>query len=157
MSLKLFVLAVLIFVIHAVDVKYICIYCINVLYILCFFSCLYNYIKDLDIKVTNAVECSRKSKAGDTLSMHYDGKLIDGKEFDSSRKRGRPFKFTLGKGQVIKGWDQGLLDMCEGDKRTLTIPPHLGYGDRGAGGVIPGGATLVFDVELLEIVNKEEL
>merc|ERR1712110_467523 len=78
-----------------------------------------------------------------------------GKEFDSSYKRGDPFTFTLGGGQVIKGWDQGLMDMCPGEKRRLTIPPHLGYGDRGAGADIPGGAWLVFEVELLKIKDKQ--
>ncbi|BFZ63097.1 FK506-binding protein 2B [Saitoella coloradoensis] len=108
-------------------------------------------------------ECLRKTKVGDQLAMHYRGSIFDsGKEFDASYNRGRPFEFTLGKGQVIKGWDQGLLDMCIGEKRKLVIPPELGYGARGAGGVIPGGATLVFDVELLEIKGwtpppKEEL
>ncbi|BGP05547.1 Peptidyl-prolyl cis-trans isomerase fpr2 [Rhodotorula toruloides] len=104
--------------------------------------------------------CYIKSQKGDSLAMHYDGRLDSGKEFDSSRKRGQPFVFTLGKGMVIKGWDNGLLDMCPGEKRTLTIPPELGYGSRGVG-PIPGGATLVFDVELLDIKNrkpgKEEL
>ncbi|XP_063244991.1 peptidyl-prolyl cis-trans isomerase FKBP14 [Bacillus rossius redtenbacheri] len=96
-------------------------------------------------------ECSAKSKKGDMMTMHYVGTLDDGTVFDSSVKRDQPFSFQLGVGQVIKGWDQGLLDMCVGEKRKLTIPPELGYGDRGAGSVIPGGATLHFEVDLLTI------
>lgn len=95
--------------------------------------------KQLQIGIKKRVEnCSRTSKKGDLLSMHYVGKLEDGTEFDSSIGRGEPFEFTLGVGQVIKGWDQGLLDMCEGEKRKLIIPSHLGYGDHGAPPKIPG-------------------
>ena len=95
--------------------------------------------KQLQIGIKKKVEnCSRTSKKGDQLSMHYVGKLEDGTEFDSSIGRGDPFVFTLGVGQVIKGWDQGLLDMCEGEKRKLIIPSHLGYGDSGAPPKIPG-------------------
>lgn len=101
--------------------------------------------------VTVPEGCTTKSKNGDMLTMHYTGKLTDGTKFDSSFDRDQPFTFQLGAGQVIKGWDQGLTDMCVGEKRKLTIPPELGYGERGAGNVIPGGATLVFDVELINI------
>jgi|TARA_Y100000817_G_scaffold85399_1_gene66296 FKBP-type peptidyl-prolyl cis-trans isomerase FkpA len=84
--------------------------------------------------------------------VNYTGTLEDGSIFDSSLNPGRdPFTFTLGVGSVIKGWDQGVKDMKVGGKRKLTIPPELGYGDRGAGNVIPPGATLIFEVELLEI------
>nr|AEE63536.1 unknown [Dendroctonus ponderosae] len=107
---------------------------------------------DLKIDVVSKPEiCEVRSKNGDMLTMHYTGTLADGKKFDSSLDRDQPFTFQLGVGQVIKGWDQGLLDMCVGEKRKLTIPPSLGYGDRGAGNVIPGGATLHFEVELINI------
>ncbi|KAL3489977.1 hypothetical protein BJX62DRAFT_238622 [Aspergillus germanicus] len=114
---------------------------------------------ELGIETTHTVECTRKTAKGDTVHMHYRGTLAsDGSEFDASYNRGKPFTFPLGAGRVIKGWDQGLLDMCVGEKRTLTIPPEYGYGDRGVG-PIPGGSTLIFETELLGIegVPKDEL
>ncbi|TRY54166.1 hypothetical protein DNTS_034841, partial [Danionella cerebrum] len=94
--------------------------------------------KKLQIGIKKRVDnCPIKSRKGDILNMHYTGKLEDGTEFDSSIPRNQPFTFTLGTGQVIKGWDQGLLGMCEGEKRKLVIPSELGYGDRGAPPKIP--------------------
>lgn len=98
-----------------------------------------------DIKVGNGQE----AKAGDTVSVHYTGWLDNGTKFDSSVDRGQPFEFTLGQGQVIKGWDEGVAGMKVGGRRRLVIPPTLGYGSRGVGGIIPANATLTFEVELL--------
>ena len=136
--------------------------------------------KPLDIQVEKAVECSRKTKTGkrlgyslpqcfnrahantsytgDKVNVHYRGILeADGSEFDASYNRGQPLSFHVGKGQVIKGWDQGILDMCPGEKRKLTIQPEWGYGSRGMG-PIPANSVLIFDTELVSIagVKAEE-
>jgi len=101
------------------------------------------------LKITH-VSAGEGAKAGDNASVLYTGKLQDGTEFDSSAKHGNePIDFILGKGMVIKGWDEGLEGMQVGEKRVLVIPPTLGYGEQGAGGVIPPNATLTFDVELV--------
>ena len=104
-------------------------------------------LKYTDVVVGTGAE----AKTGQTAVVHYTGWLTDGKKFDSSKDRGQPFSFPLGRGQVIKGWDEGVVGMKVGGKRELMIPPDLGYGARGAGGVIPPNATLKFEVELLDL------
>jgi FKBP-type peptidyl-prolyl cis-trans isomerase len=104
-------------------------------------------LKYVDVKTGTGAE----ARSGQVVEVHYTGWLVDGTKFDSSRDRGQPFRFKLGAGQVIKGWDEGVAGMKVGGKRKLTIPPELGYGRQGAGGVIPPGATLVFEVELLGV------
>ena len=105
-----------------------------------------------ELKITiNQEGSGDRADIGMSVSVHYTGKLEDGTVFDSSVPRGQPFTFTLGAGQVIKGWDLGVEGMTVGEKRNLVIPPHLGYGVRGAGATIPPNATLIFDVELLEV------
>merc|ERR1712126_206245 len=99
-----------------------------------------------------AEKCEQQAKPKDLLTMHYTGKLLsDGTKVDSSHDRNQPFTFQLGVGQVIRGWDEGLVGMCVGEKRTLTIPSNMAYGDQGAGDVIPPNSDLVFDVELISI------
>ena len=104
-------------------------------------------LKYTDVKVGSGTEAT----AGKTVDVHYTGWLLDGKKFDSSKDRGQPFDFPLGGGAVIKGWDEGVAGMKVGGTRILMIPPDLGYGARGAGGVIPPNATLKFEVELLGV------
>jgi FKBP-type peptidyl-prolyl cis-trans isomerase len=109
-----------------------------------------NQEAQLNIKVI-AEGTGRAAQNGERISVAYTGKLTDGTIFDSSIPRGEPFVLTLGKGEVIAGWEIGLLGMKVGEKRQLTIPSELAYGEAGFPGVIPGGATLIFDVELLAI------
>jgi FKBP-type peptidyl-prolyl cis-trans isomerase FkpA len=107
-------------------------------------------LKHMDLVVGTGPEAQK----GQTVAVHYTGWLTDGKKFDSSVDRGQPFSFALGAGRVIKGWDEGVAGMKVGGKRKLTIPPQLGYGERGAGGgLIPPNAELIFEVQLLEIVK----
>lgn len=104
----------------------------------------------LKIEVTKPAQCTRKTQNGDLIGVDYKGTLQDGTVFDSSYSRNRAFQFTLGKGEVITGWDEGLLDMCIGEARRLTIPPEMAYGNRNLG-VIPAGSTLIFETELRSI------
>ncbi|KAL7273385.1 Peptidyl-prolyl cis-trans isomerase fpr2 [Rhizina undulata] len=118
---------------------------------------------EFEIIKTTKVVCDRKTQKGDNISVHYRGTLQEtGEQFDASYDRGQPFKFALGAGRVIKGWDEGLLDMCIGEHRKLIIPYQMAYGERGMPPVIPPKATLVFETELLGIAgynpsDKQEL
>uniref|UniRef100_A0A0F7CZ39 peptidylprolyl isomerase n=1 Tax=Francoa sonchifolia TaxID=23250 RepID=A0A0F7CZ39_9ROSI len=112
-------------------------------------------VTELQIGVKHKPEsCPIQAHKGDKIKVHYQGKLTDGTVFDSSFERGDPIEFELGSGQVIKGWDQGLLGMCVGEKRKLKIPAKLGYGAQGSPPTIPGGATLIFDTELVAVNGK---
>ncbi|KAH8108029.1 hypothetical protein BXZ70DRAFT_30789 [Cristinia sonorae] len=113
-------------------------------------------VTELGIETTFKPEdCTATAQKGDSIKVHYTGTLYeDGKKFDSSLDRNSPLPLTLGVGQVIRGWDEGILGMCLGEKRTLTIPASMAYGTRGAGGVIPPNAALVFTTELVELKGK---
>lgn len=101
--------------------------------------------------VYKPASCDKVAANGNVLTMHYTGTLESGKKFDSSLDRSEPFKFQIGVGQVIRGWDEGVVGMCVGEKRQLIVPSDLAYGQQGAGDMIPGGATLIFDIELLDV------
>jgi FKBP-type peptidyl-prolyl cis-trans isomerase len=103
------------------------------------------------VYVDEVVGTGNVAKPGQTVSVHYTGWLTDGQKFDSSLDRGQPFQFALGQGQVIRGWDEGVSGMKVGGKRKLIIPPNLGYGAAGAGGLIPPNAKLIFEVQLLGV------
>ncbi|GAA0165749.1 hypothetical protein LIER_21073 [Lithospermum erythrorhizon] len=112
-------------------------------------------VSELQIGVKHKpATCDIQAHKGDRVKVHYRGTLTDGTVFDSSFDRNDPIEFELGVGQVIKGWDQGILGMCVGEKRKLKIPSKLGYGEQGSPPKIPGGATLVFDTELVAVNGK---
>ena len=128
------------------------------IFFLAFLPLLFHFAACTVEKEKKGMDVNPEATPGKLVSVHYTGWLWDenakdhkGKKFDSSLDRGKPFQFTLGAGQVIRGWDEGVQGMKMGEKKTLTIPPDKGYGARGAGGVIPPNATLVFDVELLGV------
>lgn len=108
-----------------------------------------NQLEITDIVVGTGTEAVK----GKFISVHYTGTFLDGKVFDSSKKRNEPFEFKLGAGQVIKGWDEGFAGMKEGGTRKLVIPSDMAYGSRGAGGAIPPNSTLIFEVELLKVIE----
>jgi len=105
----------------------------------------------VEVETVKAGNGSTYPKPGQTVEVHYTGTLPDGKKFDSSRDRGKPFTFKIGKGEVIKGWDEGVAKMSVGQRAKLTISPDFGYGAKGVPGVIPANSTLIFDVELISI------
>ncbi len=110
-------------------------------------------VTELQIEVLAEGTGDREVKSGDQISVHYTGTLVDGTKFDSSLDRGQPFTFTIGLNQVIQGWEQGLLEMKVGEKRKLTIPSDLAYGEQGSGSIIPSNAVLVFEVELVSFTE----
>jgi len=103
----------------------------------------------VEVETIQAGDCTNYPKSGQTVVVHYTGTLTNGKKFDSSRDRGKPFKFRIGKGEVIKGWDQGVARMSVGERPKLTCSPDFAYGSKGHPGIIPPNSTLIFDVELL--------
>lgn len=109
-------------------------------------------IQEMKVEIIKQGE-GESAKSGDKVTVNYVGSFEDGSKFDSSIDRGQPFVFTLGENSVIQGWELGVAGMKVGEKRKLTIPPELAYGDRGAGGVIPPNATLVFEIDMLSIAN----
>lgn len=131
-------------------------FCIFVIVSLCAVNFGHSEEDELKIETIKKVEnCKYRSQVGDTLTWHYTGKLVDGTVFDSSVGRS-PYWAKLGAGQIIRGVDEGMLDMCVGEVRVLTVPPHMGYGDEGYPGSIPPKATLIFENELLKIDKEDD-